>query len=191
MSPTDQPQWRKDRDVGQGKLSCLWFQSQAHHPGGCLEHHFGLILGKRDFAFSTLPQGACMPRNPMLPDCSQTRPTFKALILNECCVAGQVPQACLGARGGQDVHLEARQAHSAIQAMRKQRENRTQRERGPVSQYLSWLGGHCQCGAYQSEVETIKPKATPSFFYLPKGTLSFSLLLYASLFSHHLFSLKG
>lgn len=92
-----------------------------------------------------------MPRNPMLPDCSQTRPTFKALILNECCIAGQIPQACFGARRGQDVHLEARQAHSTIQAMRKQRENRTQRKRGPVSQYHSWLGYHCQRGADESE----------------------------------------
>lgn len=33
----------------------------------------------------------------MLPDCSQTRPIFKALTSNECCFVGQVPQACVGA----------------------------------------------------------------------------------------------
>lgn len=52
--------------------------------------------GNRTFLFFTQPQGAHMPKNPKLWICVQTRSTFNALILNEGCYAGQIPQACLG-----------------------------------------------------------------------------------------------
>lgn len=42
------------------------------------------------------PQGAHMPKSPKLWICVQTRSTFDALILNEGCYAGQIPQARLG-----------------------------------------------------------------------------------------------
>lgn len=134
-----------------GNCPGFGFRARPINQETILQHCFGLIPGKLGSPLSTQPRGAHMPRNPMLPDCSQTRPTFKALILNECCFAGQIPQACFGTRRAQDVHLEARQAHSTIQAMRKQRENRTQWKRGSVSHYLSWLGCHCWPGEYESE----------------------------------------
>lgn len=93
-----------------------------------------------------------------------------------------------GARGGQDVRLEATRAHSVIQAMRKQDTGR-EGARFSIS-FLAW-GPLSTWSPSIREVESIKRKATPSLFYLPKGTLSFSLLFYASLCSHHLFSLKG
>lgn len=61
------------------------------------QHHFGLILGKLDSSLSIQQRGTHVPRNPGVPDCSQTGPAFKALILNKRCFAGQIPQACVGA----------------------------------------------------------------------------------------------
>lgn len=62
-----------------------------------LQHHLGIILEKPDSPLSIQHQRAHVPRNLMLPGCSQTRPAFGALILSECCFAGQIPQACVGA----------------------------------------------------------------------------------------------
>lgn len=38
-------QLEEDRTAGQGTLSQLWLQSQAHQPGGCSSTSVGLFLG--------------------------------------------------------------------------------------------------------------------------------------------------
>lgn len=119
-------------------------------------------------------------------------PTFKALILNECCVAGQIPQACLGSPGRTRCALRGctgSQRHPSNEKTKRKQDTEREGARFSIS-FLAW-GPLSTWSPSIREVESIKRKATPSLFYLPKGTLSFSLLFYASLCSHHLFSLKG
>lgn len=171
--------WRQDGDGGWGKSPGFGFRARSINEETILRPHSRLIPGKLDSSLSMQPQGAHMPKNLMLRGCSQTRPTFKALILNECCSAGQISQAYVGPRRGQDVHLEARQARNTIQAMRKQRENKTQWKRGSVFP-VSVLAGVLLSTWHATirEAEDIKLKAT-----LPLFTRRNSFFLYFTIFS--------
>lgn len=158
-----------------GRGPCwLWCRARPINQETVLQHHFGILLEKLDSPLAVQPQGAHLPRNPLLPGCSQTRAAFKALIVNECCSVGQTPQACAGARGGQDVHLEARQAHGTIRAWRKQRENRAgERERRLLSTVLGW-GATVNTGPENLRGRECQTQSKTCFLYLPRGTLFFS-----------------
>lgn len=91
-------------------LPCLWFLSQAHQPG---DYSSTLLLGSsrenETPLFPCSPEGTACQGIPRSRNCSQTRSTFKALILNESCFEGQIPQACAGPRA-HDVRWEARRS---------------------------------------------------------------------------------
>lgn len=164
-------------------LSCHGGRARPVNQEIILPHHFGLILGKLDSSLSTQRRGIHMPRNPELPDCSQTGPAFEALILNECCFAGQIPQACVGAWRGQDVRLQARQANRTIQVMRKQRENRAGETRGLFLSLFLGLGATVSMEPKHQRGRECQTQSKPFFIYQKELSFSVLFFFYASLFS--------
>ena len=107
-------------------LFCVWFLSQAHQPG---DYSSTSLLGSfrenETPLFPRSPEGTACQGIPRSQNCSQTRSTFRALILNESCFAGQIPQACAGPEST-GCALGSQTVPCTIRVARKQRENTTQ-----------------------------------------------------------------
>ena len=185
------PQPSPARGRRAGTLSCLWFLNHLRLINQeMVLHHCSLLGSSRENEtplFPRSPEGPTCQGIPRSRSCSQTRSTFKALILNESCFVGQIPQACAGpdstrcALGGQTAPLH----HPCSEE--------TKRKHGAVKTRLSFsksllalLSRPAQRGAgCQAQCNAFPP------LFTKRNSFFFFFCLWASLFSHPLFSLKG